>query len=50
MPITRVRILLTSLLWKFWQRTYRPQAYHIVQEMQKYNIQDAYPRAGQFQK
>ncbi|WFD34905.1 P-type phospholipid transporter [Malassezia cuniculi] len=42
--------LLRDLLWKFWQRTYRPQAYHIVQEMQKYNIQDAYPRADQFQK
>lgn len=42
--------LLRDLLWKFWQRTYRPQTYHIVQEMQKYNIQDTYPRADQFQK
>lgn len=41
--------LLRDLVWRFWQRTYRPRSYHIVQEMQKYNLQDIYPRADQFQ-
>lgn len=41
--------LLRDLLWRFWQRTYHPRSYHIVQEMQKYNLQDIYPRADQFQ-
>lgn len=42
--------LLRDMLWRFWQRTYMPRSYHIVQEMQKYNLQDIYPRADEFQK
>ncbi|WFD00187.1 P-type phospholipid transporter [Malassezia yamatoensis] len=45
-PITS---LLRDLIWRFWQRTYSPQSYHIVQEMQKYNLQDIHPHADQFQ-
>ncbi|PKI85530.1 P-type phospholipid transporter [Malassezia vespertilionis] len=42
--------LLRDVLWRFYQRTYRPKDYHIVQEMQKYKLQDVYPRTDQFQK
>ncbi|KAE8224390.1 hypothetical protein CF319_g2705 [Tilletia indica] len=42
--------LLRDFAWKYWQRTYRPKAYHIVQEVQKYNLQDYRPRMDQFQK
>ncbi|WFD32648.1 P-type phospholipid transporter [Malassezia sp. CBS 17886] len=42
--------LLRDLLWRFWQRTYTPKPYHIIQEMQKYRLQDAHPTAGQFQR
>ena len=30
--------------WKYAKRMYRPQSYHHVQEIQKYNIQDYRPR------
>ena len=42
--------LLRDLLWRFWQRTYRPKSYHIVQEMQKYQLQDVHPRTDAFRK
>jgi len=42
--------LLRDFAWKYWQRTYRPKAYHVVQEVQKYNLQDYRPRMDQFQK
>lgn len=42
--------LLRDLIWKYAKRMYKPQAYHHVQEIQKYNIQDYRPRMEQFQK
>ncbi|KAL8962870.1 MAG: hypothetical protein Q9193_000794 [Seirophora villosa] len=42
--------LLRDFAWKYAKRMYRPQAYHHVQEIQKYNIQDYRPRMEQFQK
>ncbi|EPQ26729.1 uncharacterized protein PFL1_05708 [Pseudozyma flocculosa PF-1] len=42
--------LLRDFCWKYWKRTYRPESYHIVQEVQKYNLQDYRPRMDQFQK
>ncbi|KZO96121.1 phospholipid-translocating P-type ATPase [Calocera viscosa TUFC12733] len=36
--------------WKYYKRTYRPQPYHIAQELQKFNIPDYRPRQEQFQK
>lgn len=42
--------LLRDLVWRYWQRTYRPRSYHIVQEMQKYQLQDVHPRTNEFRK
>jgi len=42
--------LVRDLAWKYAKRMYYPQAYHHVQEIQKYNIQDYRPRMEQFQK
>ena len=39
-----------DIAWKYAKRMYKPQAYHHVQEIQKYNIQDYRPRMEQFQK
>ncbi|KAI0070017.1 phospholipid-translocating P-type ATPase [Panus rudis PR-1116 ss-1] len=39
-----------DLAWKYYRRTYRPETYHIAQEIQKYNIPDYRPRQEQFQK
>lgn len=45
-----VLCLLRDVSWKYAKRMYRPQTYHHVQEIQKYNIQDYRPRMEQFQK
>lgn len=45
-----VLCLLRDFAWKYGKRMYRPQTYHHVQEIQKYNIQDYRPRMEQFQK
>ncbi|KAF1344524.1 hypothetical protein BDV97DRAFT_303904 [Delphinella strobiligena] len=45
-----VLCLLRDFAWKYAKRMYYPQAYHHVQEIQKYNIQDYRPRMEQFQK
>ncbi|AAS52270.2 ADR350Wp [Eremothecium gossypii ATCC 10895] len=45
-----VLALLRDLLWKYYKRTYTPESYHVVQEMQKYDISDNRPRIEQFQK
>ncbi|KAI9659380.1 MAG: hypothetical protein M1821_001638 [Bathelium mastoideum] len=45
-----VLALLRDFAWKYAKRMYYPQAYHHVQEIQKYNIQDYRPRMEQFQK
>lgn len=42
--------LLRDFAWKYAKRMYLPQAYHHVQEIQKYNVQDYRPRMEQFQK
>lgn len=42
--------LTRDLAWKFFKRSYNPESYHYVQEIQKYNIQDYRPRMEQFQK
>ncbi|KAL9104966.1 MAG: hypothetical protein Q9163_000138 [Psora crenata] len=42
--------LLRDFAWKYAKRMYKPQTYHHVQEIQKYNIQDYRPRMEQFQK
>ncbi|KAM3163291.1 Phospholipid-transporting ATPase [Lachancea thermotolerans] len=42
--------LLRDFAWKYYKRTYTPESYHVVQEMQKYNIGDYRPRVEQFQK
>lgn len=45
-----VLCLLRDFCWKFFKRSYSPESYHMVQEIQKYNIQDYRPRMEQFQK
>ncbi|CAA7261647.1 unnamed protein product [Cyclocybe aegerita] len=42
--------LVRDFTWKYYRRTYMPSSYHIVQELQKYNIPDYRPRQEQFQK
>ncbi|KAI0918875.1 hypothetical protein AcV5_001941 [Taiwanofungus camphoratus] len=42
--------LTRDFVWKYYRRTYRPETYHIAQEIQKYNIPDYRPRQEQFQK
>ncbi|KIM45195.1 hypothetical protein M413DRAFT_441876 [Hebeloma cylindrosporum] len=42
--------LVRDFAWKYYRRTYLPSSYHIVQELQKYNIPDYRPRQEQFQK
>ncbi|TFK45591.1 phospholipid-translocating P-type ATPase [Heliocybe sulcata] len=39
-----------DFVWKYYRRTYHPFSYHIIQELQKYNIPDYRPRQEQFQK
>lgn len=45
-----VLCLLRDFAWKFFKRSYIPESYHYVQEIQKYNIQDHRPRMDLFQK
>jgi phospholipid-transporting ATPase len=39
-----VLCLIRDFAWKYAKRMYRPQTYHHIQEIQKYNIQDYRPR------
>jgi phospholipid-transporting ATPase len=39
-----IMCLLRDFVWKYAKRMYRPQTYHHIQEIQKYNIQDYRPR------
>ncbi|KAK8058873.1 phospholipid-translocating P-type ATPase [Apiospora phragmitis] len=48
--VLAVLCLLRDFAWKYAKRMYRPQTYHHIQEIQKYNIQDYRPRMEQFQK
>ncbi|KAJ4304373.1 aminophospholipid translocase [Collariella sp. IMI 366227] len=50
MPTLAILCLARDFTWKFSKRLWRPEAYHHVQEIQKYNIQDYRPRMEQFQK
>ncbi|KAL2156173.1 hypothetical protein VTH82DRAFT_918 [Thermothelomyces myriococcoides] len=50
MPTLAILCLLRDFAWKFSKRLWKPEAYHHVQEIQKYNIQDYRPRMEQFQK
>ncbi|KAL2201257.1 hypothetical protein P885DRAFT_73604 [Corynascus similis CBS 632.67] len=50
MPTLAILCLLRDFAWKFSKRLWRPEPYHHVQEIQKYNIQDYRPRMEQFQK
>ncbi|PWN51558.1 putative P-type ATPase [Violaceomyces palustris] len=50
MILVPVVCLMRDYCWKFYNRTYNPQSYHVVQEIQKYNLQDYRPRMDQFQK
>ncbi|PLW36136.1 hypothetical protein PCANC_16682 [Puccinia coronata f. sp. avenae] len=45
-----VGCLARDLAWKGYKRLFRPEAYHIVQEIQKFNLPDYRPRMEQFQK
>ncbi|TYJ54546.1 hypothetical protein B9479_004773 [Cryptococcus floricola] len=42
--------LLRDYVWKYYKRTYHPESYHIVQEIQKFSLADYRPRQEQFQK
>lgn len=41
--------LMRDFVWKYYRRMYVPQPYHVVQEMQKFNISDNRPHVQQFQ-
>ncbi|KAJ3395913.1 hypothetical protein HDU92_004588 [Lobulomyces angularis] len=41
---------LRDYTWKFYKRNYMPQSYHVIQEIQKYNIPDYRPRMEWFRK
>ncbi|GAA5915739.1 uncharacterized protein JCM6883_002941 [Sporobolomyces salmoneus] len=43
-------LLTRDFAWKSYKRLFRPEPYHIVQEIQKYNLPDYRPRMEQFQK
>ena len=44
MPTLAILCLARDFAWKFSKRLWKPEAYHHVQEIQKYNIQDYRPR------
>lgn len=46
--VLSVLCLLRDFAWKYAKRMYRPQTYHHIQEIQKYNIQDYRPRYVSF--
>lgn len=48
MPTLAILSLARDFTWKFSKRLWRPEAYHHVQEIQKYNIQDYRPRYVSF--
>ncbi|BGP28306.1 aminophospholipid translocase [Rhodotorula toruloides] len=45
-----VLLLVRDFAWKSYKRLFMPEPYHIVQEIQKYNLPDYRPRMEQFQK
>ncbi|CCD26430.1 aminophospholipid-translocating P4-type ATPase DRS2 NDAI_0H02560 [Naumovozyma dairenensis CBS 421] len=41
--------LMRDFIWKYYRRMYEPESYHVVQEMQKFNISDYRPHVQHFQ-
>lgn len=44
-----VLALFRDFIWKYYRRMFIPEAYHVAQEMQKYNISDYRPHLEHFQ-
>lgn len=44
MLVLPILCLSRDIVWKYVKRMYRPETYHHIQEIQKYNIQDYRPR------
>lgn len=44
-----VLALTRDFVWKYYRRLYEPESYHLVQEIQKYNISDYRPHQQHFQ-
>lgn len=44
MLVLPILCLSRDVVWKYVKRMYRPETYHHIQEIQKYNIQDYRPR------
>lgn len=42
--------LMRDFLWKYYKRNWKPEFYHQVQKIQKYQIQDHKPKFSSFQK
>ncbi|KAL0135268.1 hypothetical protein V8B55DRAFT_1555346 [Mucor lusitanicus] len=42
--------VLRDYIWKYIKRMYRPQSYHYIQEIQKYNFPDYRPRMDRFRR
>ncbi|KAI8638204.1 hypothetical protein BD408DRAFT_423376 [Parasitella parasitica] len=42
--------VLRDYVWKYTKRMYRPQSYHYIQEIQKYNFPDYRPRMDRFRR
>ncbi|CAO3628413.1 unnamed protein product [Mucor hiemalis] len=42
--------VLRDYIWKYVKRMYRPQSYHYIQEIQKYNFPDYRPRMDRFRR
>ncbi|KAJ3021203.1 UNVERIFIED_CONTAM: hypothetical protein HDU68_009759, partial [Siphonaria sp. JEL0065] len=42
--------LVRDFTWKYYKRTYWPRSYHVIQEIQAFNIQDYRPRMDWFKK
>eukprot|EP00842_Homolaphlyctis_polyrhiza_P002796 jgi/Hompol1/3517/HPOL_006581-RA len=45
-----VVVVVSTIATNSYQRTYSPRTYHIIQEIQKYNIPDYRPRMERFRK
>ncbi|KAG1259632.1 hypothetical protein G6F68_007980 [Rhizopus microsporus] len=48
--IVPLMCVLRDYLWKYVKRMYRPQSYHYIQEIQKYNLPDYRPRMDRFRR
>ncbi|KAI9280041.1 hypothetical protein BY458DRAFT_430915 [Sporodiniella umbellata] len=42
--------ILRDYIWKYVKRMYRPESYHYIQEIQKFDLPDYRPRMGRFQR